>query len=527
MLNGVFDFGDDASLDCVGLSRPLCVATVFGSVEVFEMLLTVGADLFQKSVNNGNILHSLVAASATCSTLQQRGVSTYKKFIAILDEFKLNNLLLHENNDGLRPLELAVNLGCLCLYECMQLTPGVYVTKTKKKGVFKEEWIDITEYETIETGNRRSKSPLYLHTFLDKTFLRDGNDGAKFVSDLVTLWMNKKFHSVKYILFVIILFVLLDGYAFFTSISKGSKVTGIETLSNITQRNCEYTYLFFEGDSSMDNLLISYLLFYSCISIIINALAWKDYIRQKFLLQKTRSGKKMKLVVDYNLIFFTLTITKGMYVLACTLIVFNLSGTESFINFLIVLTCITSVWPVLYFIQVIPQIGHFAMAMQRMVRILLQFIVLMAIIFVPFSLAAYRLLHGKDGCPNPEFSPNGMSHLYNTFILMLNLIDLRQFESSIEPHDYVILLFLHICFVFMIPILLINFLIALLSSSVQEVMKNKHIVMILQKIGVICQIEKTMVQCGCLRSLWKHLQSKHFHIVDGRYYIVRKTMNLH
>ena len=173
MLNGVFDFGRDSfisPLTLARLSKPLFIATVFASIDAMELLLNEGADIFQENITNGNILHSLVAGSSIDEgdTLQDRAVLIYKKLVSILDPSQMRKLLMHENSHGLRPMELAVNLGCLCLYECMQLTPGVYVTKTLDKGVLKEEWIDVTEYETYEPGHRRVKSPIFLFSFLDK-----------------------------------------------------------------------------------------------------------------------------------------------------------------------------------------------------------------------------------------------------------------------------------------------------------------------------------------------------------------------
>ncbi len=59
-------------------------------------------------------------------------------------------------------------LGCITLYESIHLSPNVYVTKTIEKGSFNEEWIDITEYESYEAGNRRNWGPVGIFSFLDK-----------------------------------------------------------------------------------------------------------------------------------------------------------------------------------------------------------------------------------------------------------------------------------------------------------------------------------------------------------------------
>ena len=106
------------------------------------------------------------------------------------------------------------------------------------------------------------------------------------------------------------------------------------------------------------------------------------------------------------------------------------------------------------------------------------------------------------------------------------MVDFTQFESSLSSGDYILLLLLHNFYVFLLPILLINFLIALLSASVGEVHERKEVVMAIQKLCVITQTERHMQQFWCMRSLWKRIQRKHFQVEDGRYYLVRLTLNL-
>ena len=49
--------------------------------------------------------------------------------------------------------------------------------------------------------------------------------------------------------------------------------------------------------------------------------------------------------------------------------------------------------------------------------------------------------------------------------------------------------FLHVMYVFVVAILLINFLIALMSNSVAEVAEHKDIVMMIQRLAVACTLE--------------------------------------
>ena len=542
MLNGVFDFGRDPfipPLTLAKLSKPLFIATVFASIEVLELLLKEGADIFQENITNGNILHSLVAGSSIdeSDTLQDRAVLIVKKLVSILDQSQMRKLLMHENSHGLRPMELAVNLGCLCLYECMQLTPGVYVPKTLDKGVLKEEWIDVTEYESYEPGHRRVKSPTFLFSFLDKTILSSPKNKAILESDLVALWIDTKMNCNRFVLLLWFICRVLYATLFYVYITKGQghgdhgqPSTKSSNNASITAevKGCKNEYMYFEASPLVVNFMVTYLIFHSVLSLVTSGIAFKQFKHDNLrLFQMKLNGKEKHCIMDYSFYVVNNILTNLTYVLGGVLALFDLQETRTLVNMLVILTCTTSVWSVLYFVQILPSIGHFVISIQRMIWVLFHFIVVFGLTFLPFPHAFYRLLQGKDGCPNHNFSSNVPITYYNTFTVLLNMVDFTQFESNLSRGDYIVLLCLHISYVFILSILLINFLIALLSTSVAEIHEHRTVVMILQKLCVISQTERHILHMPYLRSLHKHLQSKQFHVVDGRIYLIRITLDLH
>ena len=544
MLNGRFDFGKDSFIPDVAasrLSQPLFIATCYASLETVELLLKEGADLFQLNVSRGNILHSLVAGSSFDDVLEERSVLVYKKLVSLLDESQLNKLLMHENNDGLRPIEQAVNLGTLVLYEAMQLTPGVYVTKTIEKGVFKEEWIDITEYETYDPGHRRAKSPPFMMSFLDKKVLSSPKDAAVVQSDFITSWMDKKMKSTWFIIAFWAFLRIVYAALFFIYITKGKKNKNLDLdletttrgslMINVTTRaqqpkDCETEYMYFTASPTAGQIIVIYSILHSILCVITTILSRRQYNLDNVHVYRTKLTRKKDCILGHFFYVVNHMVTNILYVLAEVLVILDLAGTHTFVNILVILTCITSVWSVIYFIQVLPSIGYFAIVLQRMVYVLIQFSVVFVLILLPFPHAFYRLLQGQDGCGNQEFSPNFHAAFYNTFTVLLNMVDFTHFEPTLSSGDYVVLLFLHVFYVFLLPILLINFLIALLSASVAEVHEHRAVVMAIQKLCVITQTERHMQQFWFMRSLWKRIQSKHFHVVDGRYYLIRITLNL-
>ncbi len=142
MLNGTFQFAQDTFVkksDSTRFSKPLVVAVVAGSLAVVQVLFDRRCDVFQCNSNRENILHAVVLANYLEILSTERAMKIYKIVVSLVETPVLQKLLLSENSGGLRPVELAANLGCVSLYETIHLTPDVYVMKTKNLGFYKEE----------------------------------------------------------------------------------------------------------------------------------------------------------------------------------------------------------------------------------------------------------------------------------------------------------------------------------------------------------------------------------------------------
>ena len=103
---------------------------------------------------------------------------------------------------------------------------------------------------------------------------------------------------------------------------------------------------------------------------------------------------------------------------------------------------------------------------------------------------------------------------------MLNMIDLTEYDVL----DDITLYGLHIVYVFMIAILLLNFLIALLSTAAAEVALNRYAIMVVQRLSVLCLIERRF--SWALYWLYKPISKRLFTCKDGRIYIVGVRSNI-
>ena len=150
---------------------------------------------------------------------------------------------------------------------------------------------------------------------------------------------------------------------------------------------------------------------------------------------------------------------------------------------------------------------------------------LFGILFVPFVHGFFRLIQESAICLNSPFSSSIAEHYHNIFLVGVNMIDFKQFRGESGSHDYHILLLFHICYIFILQVLLLNFLIALLSTSVAEVMEHKEVIMLLQKMNIIYLMELVQSKLSCFSFLWKCLQRQNFHVENGRFYLKVVSLN--
>ena len=177
------------------------------------------------------------------------------------------------------------------------------------------------------------------------------------------------------------------------------------------------------------------------------------------------------------------------------------------------------VWSILFFFfQLIPKVGPFVTTIQRMLGILITFTFIFICMMIPFSHIFYKLITKTSDCDSDLFA-SYYEFLHSIFSIMLNIEDIRDFDRSSGTS----LLVFHFAFTFFIAILLINFLVALLSSEVTHVVQYKHIVMQIQRLAVERSIEQfTLLKYKSIQRLYKRQQKQNFLCKDDKIFIVVK-----
>ncbi len=306
LLDGQFDFGEESTIPQTHLSRlsrPLFVATMMGAMEVVELLIKQGADVHQENCHGENIVHTLVAASALDNISEDEAVKFYQSLVTVVGKSDIHKLLFYENRDGLRPMEMAANLGCITLYEAIHLTPDVFVTKIIDKGSFKEEWIDITEYETYEAGNRRNLSPVVILSFLEKqiAFGKTPEDILK--CQTINMWMDMKHKSIRVpsCLWILLSISCLFCYTIF--MTNGMDLVSepedkMSSNSNNTQTASSYSknsYLYFKLPFTPSLILVVFMITYHILLALLELFgyAMQDKKGEKLLLRSLSAEKEM------------------------------------------------------------------------------------------------------------------------------------------------------------------------------------------------------------------------------------------
>ena len=185
-----------------------------------------------------------------------------------------------------------------------------------------------------------------------------------------------------------------------------------------------------------------------------------------------------------------------------------------------------STWSLLYFVQLLTSIGYFVVAIQQMVRQMFNF----GVVYSIFFFAAPRHATPRHATPrhaffitvntserqtcSGEFS-NVLQGIYSTFAIMLNLVNPAQLGLRHPGWIYV----LHVSYIVIAAILLINFLIAIMSSALSEVALQQPIIERLQRLSVAIAIESRIDRL--VAPYYRAMQRRHFVYEGDRIYIVR------
>ena len=164
----------------------------------------------------------------------------------------------------------------------------------------------------------------------------------------------------------------------------------------------------------------------------------------------------------------------------------------------------------IFFLQLFPKIGFYAVVVQRMSSMFMNyFIIIYGTMALPFIISFHRIVNfAKIDCEDDFHSV--WQSIYSTFLLTFNMLD---FSGIDAPNEQLAAMYLlHVGFVLVVGVLLINFLIALFTYHVGYVLQNNNVIVPCQAIFLMWLAEER-IQSVFTRIL--HKLEKSYFITDS------------
>ena len=533
LLNGQFLFHYECNNNPIKkckflLKTPLCIAATSQAVKAVSVFLaTEDFNLMCTDIHDYNILHALVGISVYYPEQEEHMVDLYKNICSLVEEEDLLQLHHMEDDMGFRPLEFSAQQGAFRLMMAFFNTTGVYLTNVQLRHSFRYLYYDITDYESTDKY-RWERSPVAQLLYLDESKLKDSYTGSLFQrNSLIHTWTvckrNVNFWFVlPWCFFTIMLY--LDYFVYDSMESWVRLEGGITTTEahNLVNKNQTLNYTYFEYCPDFSGLsantvqimvLVGYAQFYWCVMFISDVVDLVKYCRNyKFFKNCRKSVKGTKRTVRNAKLERTVAILT-IYFIGLSM------ASHGVADFLIVdlarvyATCCLIV-SMLYFIRLLPGIGHFVSAIQIMFRDLVNFMMVFAVVLLIFSqmLLVFVNTNSNEGCV-VEFSTLTRS-AYSVILTMQNVLTYTAYDMN-KGH---ILLILHVCLIFILSILLVNFLIAIMSASVSRIAEHAQTIADIEWLSVILTMEDKFRKIFRLYYVW--MIKRHFVTKDGCVYIV-------
>ena len=502
------------------ITKPFHAAAVFHSHAVLRLLWKSGVDVLQLDSWKNNVVHMLILADFTDMDHGTNHAETLMYLQDIFSEKDLKSLLRAENGFSLRPLEFAALHGCVDMAAAIMQTKGVYLIKEEHVGYNVVQYFDVSDYELFDDGvpPRFYTSPLALLMLSETSRINDIGSDTILNEPGLKLWMRSKIMINWPFVFVWFIIRLCYVGLFFSASLENSwpsiVINGSDHSSNNTDK--------MEVCSSQKSDLGSYQ--WHALALI-SVFVLIDYLFTRIRLSKLYHPGVFTLLkrreFSAHLKFY-----HGMHCMTClSVVAISACQVVRSMGFAVPLTldyilfssaAWGCMWGVIYFLQVLPWISIYAIAVQRMLQVFTCFTLIFVIFLSAFALSFRRILLGNSSeCPK-NFDTLRET-IYSSFLVMINSMDFRQYENV----DKFSLYSLHILFVFFISILLVNFLIALMTQSISHIFANRSAIIQSQRLFLMESVQLRLA--WSMQPLYKILHRRMF-VYQNRRMCLRHTL---
>ena len=372
------------------------------------------------------------------------------------------------------------------MFMAIMEVPGVYQIKQETRGLVTYTWYDVTDYEGHTTGSRRYLSPIWLIAFMDGQFLGSKNHARLNSCNYLMQWCQGNFR--KNLPFIVVLFFVRLLYIVCSFLFDMDTSFYDDYVPGNTTNHCRPDFAIVLNHNTRLGLSI-YLTVHSCIIVIIHIIETIiSRSKRNWAIWNTMKGKKN--IVAHVTVYRSANLIFAIFIIAYMTCAY-LKLQESVTYFLDIsrMVCpMLSIWSMLYFIQLLPSIGHFVIGVQQIINVMFHFVLIYSLMMIPFMHSFQLIINTKTNVGCIDGFSTVFDVGYSLFSTMLNMVDFR----SIDMRNVRILLFAHVVFTFLISIMMINFFIALLSNTVSLVDSHRKSAIIRQRITVSFLIESRL-----------------------------------
>lgn len=486
------------------VTKPLQWSIFKQSFDCFKFLLENGASIYQNDSRENNIVHVLIYVYSKHPS--QEIINMYDVLLLYAKTRQnRNKLLQYRSYDGLTPLELSVKLNCARMFKVILYTEGVYLRKVVRKGTILSHYFRFSN--SVNDPKHISLSFLW-----QLVWLEDNEQSAQTTNQILALdpvkkLVQKRLYTLIPIIFVWFLCRCLLGILYYVvdlhheDFDKNRSCNGSSQLNEraklgyntsfASELNAHYELI---GIPVIITAQCIYGLVYAVFTILIGVLEIAFIAKNGYILKlgivKRIFQESLVNTGFYRIIMFFLSLHYIMQFLVQLNIIGGEDDKGTRMGIITMNERVFLIFGIFYFLQIFPSIGYFAIGFQKMLSTLALFALLEMLIIYLFS-TLFRHVN-MYYCQPSAVSCNDSESLYQSFLVMLNMVPLIENSKKCYQPGIQLLEVLHIVYTFVVSILSINYLISVMLSVYDMFTLHRDSAVTMHRVHMILVVERRL-----------------------------------
>lgn len=499
-------------VDQLSVQYPISIAVVYMAKNCFEKLLNEGVNIYVSDHRGNNLVHLLIYINVIKPS--DAVVLMYDILLAKLKTAEeRKKMLLQYSDDGLCPLQLAAKLLRTDMFSKILYTEGVYRQVVSQQGKIIRNKFSFS----FAANEHLCSSFLWQLTWID-----DSLESSQAINTILKIpIMNKLINQyfmkcLPLLCFWAFMRALVGIVFFFADVTTNVKFRDYSCINDVPKQNITKLFgihYFEENMTKIEQIpfeiAISFILFasYGIVTIFSDIAEFLFIWKHSHLISGQFWMKLMKSrLINTN--FYRVC----MLLLAFSNIVMNVTVVVSvqqpelavtIANSLFILNRCLIVFGIMYFVQLLPLIGYFAIGFQKMLATMAKFAILQMIVIYLFSTLFMHV--NVYYCTGSAYSCQKDGGFYSTFLYMLNIGSVIPENGQCNEWGITLFHIIHICYVFVVAITTVNYFIAVINSVYNVFNYHENSAVMLHRLHIVLVIERRM---KLLKSILPNFLSK-------------------